>query len=50
LIFDKRQCLKFISKVANAMEADSLIATLRNETSIEQAISAFHEFAPLHQL
>jgi len=46
----KKQRLKNFSKVANAMKADSLITTLRNETGIEQAISAFQGSAPPHQL
>ncbi|MBA4027382.1 MAG: hypothetical protein C0473_03980 [Cyanobacteria bacterium DS3.002] len=49
-ILEREQSLKNFSKVANAMKADSLITTLRNETGIEQAISAFRELAPAHQL
>ena len=50
LIFEREQWLKNFSKVANAMKADSLITTLRNETGIEQAISVFRELASAHQL
>jgi len=49
LIFEREQWLKNFSKVANAMKADPLITTLRNETGIEQAISAFQESVPPHQ-
>lgn len=48
-ILEREQWLKNFSKVANAMKADPFITTLRNETGIEQAISAFQESAPPHQ-